>query len=45
MLDEMIDLDEERLEVIDVLIKQNERVARAYNKKVKVNKISIEDYI
>jgi len=33
MLDELVDLDEERLTTLEVLAKQKERVAKAYNKK------------
>ena len=33
--DELVDLDEERLRALEVLTKQKERVAKAYNKKVK----------
>lgn len=36
MLDELVDLDEKMLTLLDVLIRQKERVAKAYNKKVKV---------
>jgi len=32
MLDELVDLDEERLTALEVLIKKKERVAKAYNK-------------
>jgi len=35
ILDELVDLDEERLMTLDVLTWQKERVAKAYNKKVK----------
>ena len=35
ILDELVDLDEERLMALEVLTKQKERVAKAYNKKVK----------
>jgi len=35
MLDELVDLDEERWTALEVLAKQKERVAKAYNKKVK----------
>lgn len=35
MLDELSDLGEERLSALDVLMRQKERVAKAYNKKVK----------
>lgn len=45
MLDEMVDLDEERLAALDVLIRQMERVANAYNKKVKSKMFSVGDYV
>ncbi|CAJ2663632.1 unnamed protein product [Trifolium pratense] len=35
MFDELVDLDEERLRALDTLSRQKERVAKAYNKKVK----------
>ena len=35
ILDELVDLDEERLMALDILTRQKERVAKAYNKKVK----------
>ena len=35
ILDELIDLDEERLMALEVLTKKKERVEKAYNKKVK----------
>jgi len=35
MLDELVDVDEERMMALDVLLRQKERVAQAYNKKVK----------
>ena len=35
MADELVDIDEERMLALDSLIRQKERVARAYNKKVK----------
>lgn len=31
MMDELVDLDEERLTDLDVLIRQKERVDKAYN--------------
>jgi len=34
-LDELVDLDEERLMTLEVLTRQKERVEKAYNKKVK----------
>lgn len=35
MLDKLVNLDEERLAALNVLIRQKERVVKAYNKKVK----------
>jgi len=35
ILDELVDLYEERLTTLEVLTKQKEGVAKAYNKKVK----------
>ncbi|XP_058783371.1 uncharacterized protein LOC131658051 [Vicia villosa] len=35
ILDELIDLDEEMLDVLDMLVRQKERVAKVYNKKVR----------
>jgi len=35
ILDELVDLDEERLMALEILTKQKERVAKDYNKKVK----------
>lgn len=36
MLDELVDLDEERLNALELLEKQKKRVEKSYNKKVKV---------
>jgi len=36
ILDELVDLDEERLIALEVLTKEKERVVKAYNKKVKL---------
>ena len=44
MADELVDIDEERMLALDSLIRQKERVARAYNKKVK-DKIFFVDYL
>jgi len=35
-LDEMVDLDEERLRALDVLTRQKERIVKSYNKRVKI---------
>jgi len=45
MLDELVDLDEERLTTLEVLAKQKERVAKAYNKKVKSKLFVQEDLV
>lgn len=43
-MDESVYLDEERLVALDVLIRVKERVAKAYNKKVKLKAFSVGDY-
>lgn len=45
MLDELVDLDEERLLALDALIRQKERIAKAYNKKVRVKSFVVGDYV
>ncbi|WJX81901.1 hypothetical protein P8452_64729 [Trifolium repens] len=45
MMDELLDLDEERLQALDVLIRQKERVAKAYNKKVKYKAFNLGDLV
>jgi len=45
ILDELVDLDEERLMALDVLIRQKERVAKAYNKKVKSKLFAQRDLV
>lgn len=45
MLDEVVDLEEERLITLDVLIREKERVTKAYNKNVKVKTFSTGDCI
>lgn len=45
MLDELVDLDEERLTALYILIRQKERIAKAYNKKVKSKVFSIGDFV
>src|SRR3954470_5342779 len=45
MLDELVELDEERLIALDRLIRQKEKVAKAYNKKVKVKTFMVNDYV
>jgi hypothetical protein len=45
MLDELVDLDDERLQALDILIRQKERVAKAYNKKVKHKAFNVGDLV
>ena len=45
ILDELVDLDEERLTTLEILTKQKERVAKAYNKKVKSKFIAQGDLV
>jgi len=35
ILDELFDLDEERLKALDILMRQKERIIKFYNKNVK----------
>ncbi|XP_058764407.1 uncharacterized protein LOC131637856 [Vicia villosa] len=45
MLDELVYLDEERLTALDRLVKQKQKAAKAYNKKVKVKTFALNDYV
>ncbi|KAK2389329.1 hypothetical protein QL285_062925 [Trifolium repens] len=45
MSDELVDLDEERLSALEILARQKEKVARAYNKKVKSKSFNIGDLV
>ncbi|CAJ2653510.1 unnamed protein product [Trifolium pratense] len=45
MLDELTDVDEERLQALDALIRQKERIARAYNKRVKSKLFDVGDLV
>ena len=44
MLDEFVDVDEERLMALNMLLRQKERIAKAYNKKVKSKSFNIGDF-
>lgn len=44
-MDELVDLDEQRLTAFNVLIRQKERVARAYNNKVKSKALLVGGYV
>lgn len=45
MLEELVDLDKERLNDLELLKRQKKKVDKAYNKKVKVKSFSNEDLI
>ncbi|XP_050916409.1 uncharacterized protein LOC127131535 [Lathyrus oleraceus] len=45
MLGELVDLDEERLNALELLKRQKKRVENSYNKKVKVKTFSPEDLV
>ncbi|XP_045802291.1 uncharacterized protein LOC123895859 [Trifolium pratense] len=45
LLDELIDVDEERLQAFDVLVRQKERIVKAYNKKVKPKTFNLGDLV
>ncbi|XP_057432184.1 uncharacterized protein LOC130724933 [Lotus japonicus] len=45
MYDELIELDEERLNALEVMIRQKERITKSYNKKVKFKAFSVGDLV
>lgn len=45
MFDELADLDEERLATVEMLIRQKERVAKVYNRKVREKTFTDNDYV
>ncbi|XP_050885541.1 uncharacterized protein LOC127091062 [Lathyrus oleraceus] len=45
MLDELVDLDEERLSALELLKRQKKRVETSYNKRVKVKSFSTGDLV
>ncbi|WJX40324.1 hypothetical protein P8452_27811 [Trifolium repens] len=45
MPDDLVDLDEERLNALEVLTKQKERVSKAYNKEVKSKSFSVGELV
>jgi hypothetical protein len=45
MSDDLVDLDEERLNALEVLTKQKEKVSKAYNKKVKSKSFSVGELV
>jgi len=45
VLDELVDLDEERLKTLDILMRQKERITKFYNKKVKSKTFDVDDFV
>lgn len=45
MMDELVDLNEESLVALNVLIRQNDLMDKAYNKKVKSRVFVVGDYV
>jgi hypothetical protein len=45
MLDELVDLDEERIKALEMLTREKERVAKAYNKKVKSKTFNVGNLV
>jgi len=45
VLDELVDLDEERLRALDVFMRQKEKIAKSYNKKVKSKTFVVNDLV
>ncbi|XP_050919066.1 uncharacterized protein LOC127136566 [Lathyrus oleraceus] len=45
MTDELVDVDEERMLALDSLQRQKEKVARAYNKRVKGKMFAVDDLV
>ncbi|XP_045810889.1 uncharacterized protein LOC123905327 [Trifolium pratense] len=45
MLDELVDVDEERFQALDALIRQKERIAKTYNKKVTSKTFDVGDLV
>lgn len=44
-MDKLADLDEERLTMLDIMIRQKEHITKVYNKKVKLKVFSIRGYV
>jgi len=45
VLDELVDLDEERLKALDILTRQKERIAKSYNIKVESKAFAVNDLV
>lgn len=45
VLDELVDLDEERLRALDVLTRKKERIAKSYNKRGKPKTFDVNDLV
>lgn len=44
-MDDLVNLDEERLSSLDTLIRKKKRISETYNKKVRLKVFSVEDYV
>lgn len=45
IFDELVDLDEERLDAMEMQARQKECVAKVYNSKVRVKTFTVDDYV
>lgn len=45
MIDKIVDLDEERLNALELMRRQKKRIQKVYNKKVKIKTFSTEDLV
>lgn len=45
MIDELVDLDKQRMLALDLVSRQKERVSRAYNKMVKGKVFTVNDFV
>lgn len=45
MVDELFDLDEDKLDALELLKRQKKRVENVYNKKVKIKSLSTEGLV
>lgn len=44
-MDELVDLDEERLFSLNALMRKEKKIVKTYNKKVKSKVFSVKDYV
>lgn len=45
MFDELVNLDEERWVVVEMMARKKERVAKVYNRKVREKTLTVDDYV